>query len=294
MGASLVCSMFLRLKEIKRTKALFLLPANAPNLIILEEVKEENKFKSPQDPLSIYIFQSGLNIKNTTLIILCVLSAFCSVVLFQLVFSFYFVPIFFALGFFIPLSYVEAKIKNRASNFNSDYPQFLLAMSSSIKVGLTPYQAMEKAINLLSKESLLKNEVENLLKKVGSGANKEKSIEEFALSVRLPDIKLFRSALSLVIENGGRFAPTLARLATVSNNRSSLIRSAEVSTANMRMTANILLTICPIILFIISINYENYWGILIGNSMANNLATLGSMIIFGCYILLRRMSSFKP
>lgn len=286
--------MFFRLKEIKRTNTLFSLPANKVNLLEIEEVIDQNHISSLNNPLSLYLFQAGLNISNLYFLGFCLLSAVFFVIIFQLVLSPYFIPIFFLLGFFAPLSYLETKIKKRASNFNSDYPQFLLAMSSSIKVGLTPYQGMEKAVKLLSKDSLIKKEVESLLKKIDSGVEKEKAIEEFAFSIRLPDIKLFRSALFLVLENGGRFSPTLARLASVSNNRSSLIRLAEVSTANMRMTANILLIISPIILFIISINYENYWEILISHSTANNLATAGSMIIVSCYITLRKMSCFKP
>lgn len=286
--------MFFRLKEIKRTNTLFSHPANKVNLLEIEEITDPNSIISLKNPYSLYLFQAGLNINSIYLPFFCFLSGIFFIMIFNLVFSFYFIPIFFLLGFFAPLSYLEAKIGKRATNFNADYPHFLLAMSSSIKVGLTPYQGMEKAIKLLSKDSLLKNEVQILLKKIDAGTEKEKAIEEFALSIRLPDIKLFRSALSLVIENGGRFAPTLARLASVSNNRSSLIRLAEVSTANMRMTGNILLAISPMILLIISSNYENYWEILISNHTANNLATLGSLMIISCYIILRKMSCFKP
>ncbi len=286
--------MFFRLKEIKRTNTLFSFPANKINLLEIEEIKNEHYVFSLKNPLTLYLFQADLNISNIYFLSICIFSGIFFVILFDLVFSLYFLPIFFLLGFFIPVSYCETKIRKRAANFNSDYPQFLMAMASSIKVGLTPYQAMEKATKLLSKDSLLKKEVEYLLKKIDSSLEKEKAIEEFASNIRLPDIKLFRSALSLVIENGGRFAPTLTRLANVSNNRSSLIRLAEVSTANMRMTANILLMISPVILLIISLNYENYWETLTSNRVANNLATAGSMIIIGCYMILRKMSYFKP
>lgn len=285
--------MLLRLKEIERTKNLFLLPANRSQFEELEEINDETKGDFFKNSLELFLFQSGLKIKSYVFISFCILSALFFVFIFQLVFSSYFIPLFFILGFFAPISYAESLTKKRAANFNSDYPQFLLAMSSSIKVGLTPYQAMDKAIRLFTKDSLLKNEVENLLKKIDSAEDKNTAIRDFGKSIRLPDLKLFRAALLLVMENGGRFAPTLARLATVSNNRSSLIRSAEVSTANMRMTANILLALSPIILLIISFNYEEYWKTLLTNNTANTLATLGSMIIISCYLILRKMSSFK-
>ena len=95
------------------------------------------------------------------------------------------------------------------------------------------------------------------------------------------------------MEHGGKFSPTLQRLATVCRDRSSLISSAKVSTASMRMTANVLLLVSPLVLGIVAVRTENFWDIFFNNSTANSIATLGILIIATSYAILINMSSFK-
>jgi len=62
----------------------------------------------------------------------------------------------------------------------------------------------------------------------------------------------------------------------------------------MRLTANVLLGIAPLIMLMIASRTENFWELIIHNSTANNLATIGVVVISGSFFILRRMSSFKP
>jgi len=105
---------------------------------------------------------------------------------------------------------------------------------------------------------------------------------------------LFRHAFALTLENGGRFAPTLERLARVARDREILMRTARVSTTTMRMTANVLLVIAPLVILMIAVRMENYWGSVIHHPVANTLASIGFTVIIGSYLLLRKMSSFRP
>jgi Flp pilus assembly protein TadB len=202
--------------------------------------------------------------------------------------------VYFLVGSSIPWLYVERRIKERANRFTEDYSTMLMAAASSIKVGLTPYHALERSVNLLPKESLVKTEIYTLLNKLKRGDSRDAAIDEFAATIRQPDVELFRSAFKLVLENGGRFAPTLTRLASVSYGRMSLIRSALVSTANMRMTANCLLIAAPVMLAMMSVKTPNYWQTLFNNPQANIFASIGVLMILGSYAVLRHFSNFKP
>ncbi len=206
----------------------------------------------------------------------------------------YFVPLFFLAGLRAPFSYLEARIQKRAMEFAEDYPTVLLATASSMKVGMTAYAALERSIKLLPEKSLVRSEVQKLVADLRQGLKKEEALQRFGQTIRQPDLALFRSAFLLVLENGGRFAPTLQRLATVSKDRSVLISAARVSTASMRMTANIILAVTPLIVGVIAARTEKFWDLLLHHPVANTMASAGIVIIFFCFIFLKRMSNFKP
>ena len=204
------------------------------------------------------------------------------------------VPFFLAIGFIIPFGVLDRRIEHRARCFAEDYPAILLAASSSIKVGLTPENALQRATKLLPRESDARKEIELLLSRLREGLPKEAAVAAFAENYRLPDVDLFRSAFLLVMETGGRFSPTLQRLAGVSANRMTLLKMAEVSTASMRMTGNVLLCIAPGILGFLSMRIQGFWITVKENPIANGIASGGILMMVLGFLVLRSMSRFKP
>lgn len=202
--------------------------------------------------------------------------------------------VFLPLGCWLPYSFVLSKAEKNSSDFLKDFPSVLLATASSLKAGITPLNALERAISLLPKESIVKNEIETMLAKIRGGTPKEKAISGFATNILNADIELFKSAFSLALDNGGKFSQTLEHIATVAQDRAMLIGSARVSTANMRMTANTLLGLVPIITGMLASRTENFFQIIIENPLANSTASLGLTIITAGYFFLRKMSNFKP
>ncbi len=240
------------------------------------------------------IYHAGLRVPRWLILSLSVFLGITLALIFSKILSIYFAPVFFLAGFMAPLSYLDLRATRRASEFATDYPTVMLATASSVKIGLTPYLALERAIRLLPKKSLVRVETEQLLAKLHAGSGKEQAIAEFAASIRQPDLPLFRAAFSLAVDHGGRFAPTLHRLAHVCRDRQMLVSGALVSTANMRMTANILLAVAPVIVSVIALRTEGYWDLFFNHPVANLLASTGIVVIILSYTVLRRMSNFKP
>ena len=249
---------------------------------------------SSRTKMSQLLSYAALPISPTVFLILSVLSGVITTALTMQILSSKLMIVYLIVGMTFPFLYAEKRIKDRANRFTEDYSTMLMAAASSIKVGLTPYHALERSVNMLSKDSLVKLEVNTLLQKLRNGSNRDSAISEFASSIRQPDIELFRSAFILVLDNGGRFAPTLSRLASVSYGRMSLIRSALVSTANMRMTANFLLFAVPVLLLMMSVKTPNYWTVLFHDPQANTFASIGITMILASYAVLRQFSNFKP
>lgn len=195
---------------------------------------------------------------------------------------------------FLPISFVNMHARKFVAEFTADYPTLLLTAASSLKVGMSPYSALERAVFLLPKDSVMRTEVEHMLHSLARGTPKHEAVRNFACHIDQPEIALFRSAFLLVVEHGGRFAPTLERLAKVSRDRTNLISAAKVSTATMRMTANILLAITPLLLLLVSGRSADYWHLLVSDPVASKFAAVGSSMLFFGYLALRNMSSFKP
>lgn len=210
------------------------------------------------------------------------------------VFSAAFSPLFAGIGLWLPFAWLERRAEQRALEFSLDYPAVLLATASSIQVGLPPEAALLRATKLLPKESRVKVEIEALLRRLRDGLPKEQAVRAFAACYRVPELDLFRSAFLLVMETGGRFAPTLQRLAIVSTNRMTLLNMASVSTASMRMTGNVLIAIAPALLLVLSSRIDDFWPTLSNHPTANLVATWGTLMMTLGFASLRRMSRFKP
>ena len=244
--------------------------------------------------LVILIANAGYTISGEIVALLCIaLSCALGFIVMPYV-TFYLVPVLMLGGFLAPIVYLQSKADKRAMLFLNDYPSILLAIASYMKAGLSLYPAMEKAARLFSDDNLVAQEIKLLLEKVSSGVSKEQAILSFAEHIRLPELELFRRALLLAADNGGKFVPTLYRLAVISKDRANLIVSAKSGTAAMKLTANVLLVITPLLLLFMAARIENFWGIIVHNSVANAIASAGAVLILFNYVLLRRMSNFKP
>lgn len=227
------------------------------------------------------------------LLICCCLGAGSSVLAGQIC-SVYATPLFFFAGAAFPFAVLDRRANKRAAAFSEEYSSVLLATASSLKSGMTAYAAMERAVRLLPKNSIVRTEVQLLLTSISKGVPRTLALEQFGATIRQPDLALFRTAFALALQHGGRFSPTLERLAEVCKDRVVLVRSAQVSTALMRMTANVLLALTPIILGMVALRTENYWRVFIDNPIANALGTTGLLLIGVSYSVLRSMSNFKP
>ena len=195
---------------------------------------------------------------------------------------------------FIPVYYLQSKATQRALVFLRDYPTVLNSISSAIKAGLSTIIAIERSVFLLPNESLVKIEIKNLVNKIQRGESRSMAIEKFGDGIDLPDLVLFRSALTLTLEHGGRFTKTLERLALGSRDRENMIRTARVSTQNMRMTANILIVLTPIFISFTAMSQRGYLDTMLNNPVANGVASAGFIFILVGYLILSKFSNFKP
>ena len=193
-----------------------------------------------------------------------------------------------------PLLYLERLAYKRAAKFAEEFPAILLATASGLSAGHTALAALERSTRLLPEKSKIRFEVAQLLDLLRTGVPKEVAIRDFAADIQLEELDLFRSAFVLSLENGGRLAPSLQRLAQVLKDRSILITSARTATAVMRMTASFLLLLAPLIVSMVAFRTPDFFHKLFTHPVARDAGSLGILLIVGNCFLLRRMSDFRP
>ena len=229
---------------------------------------------------------------RTITLILCLTLGTMAMLLLRIVFADALQPLYFIAGAIIPLSFAKQKSSKLALAFTEDYPSVLLATASSIKSGLTPLQSLTKCSLLLPDTSPIKEEISELNKSLEQGRTLEESLNDFGKDHKLEEVQLFRSAMLLANEHGGKFAPALEQLAQFTRDRLTAMRQARANTASMRVTACVLLCIAPFLLLVVSARQDNFWEIFTTHSVANTSATIGGMLIAAGCIWLWKMSDF--
>lgn len=260
------------------TKHNFKIEGDSDNDLALESISNEKRYFGAFSGLQILFF--------VLVLIASVYAAF--------VFKKKFIVIVSIFPIFVVRYLNRRRVIAEQKEFISEYPAVLLATASNLKAGLSVYSALERAIQLLDEDSRIKVEIRSLLEKVSRGVPKEVAVSEFAEGIDLPELRLFKRAFILVLVHGGKFSRTLERLSEVCRDRDSLVKSANVSTASMRMTANVLLAIAPLLMLILSFRTKGFWTILFENSIASGLGVVGASIIIGAFFILRKLSDFKP
>lgn len=261
----------------------------------IELQQSKNKVHSHQKKgLALLLHQGGFKICSSVFLAICLMIGCFLAYISSHLSNQIFTPIFFALGCCSPFMYLEQRISKRSRYFSDNYADFLLAISSSVKTGVTIDRAFERAAKLLPNSSILKNEVNQFLEHIENNLDRTVAMMNFGCSIRLPELELFRSAYLLSHKNGGKLSPSLLRLALITKDRSTLHESAKVSTTTMRMTANFIVLLAPLFLFLLSRKNQNYVNLLLHDDQTNLIACTGIIMIMFGYIILYMMSNFRP
>ena len=263
---------------------------------IVTPVKNEKANGSPESLLYLekVILFAGSKLRPSQLILICLLFSAIFGFLSSLIVPLWASAIVAAAGAYFPLGSLDRKAQSRAQEFAADFPTVLLATASSLSAGHTALISIERSVRLIPKTNPVRREISMLLDALRTGVSKEDAIKNFAPDIRLPELELFRSAFLLSLDSGGRFSPTLQRLAQVLKDRSILILSARTATAVMRMTSTVLILFTPLIVGMVAVRTPNFIELFTTHPVASQVGSGGLLLIaFNCWIL-RQMSDFRP
>ncbi|RME59918.1 MAG: hypothetical protein D6780_04330 [Candidatus Dadabacteria bacterium] len=129
------------------------------------------------------------------------------------------------------------KERQKALNFERDFPSFLMSLSSSIKTGLDPLTALLNSTELFSEETELGKSLVLFKEQIEMGTSEEEAIRSFASDINHPDINLFRTAFLLARKEGASLSTALRRLAKVTRTRQSFRRKIRAAVAMQKLSS---------------------------------------------------------
>ena len=145
--------------------------------------------------------------------------------------------VFAALPPLIEYALINKRIYKRAVSFERDYPAFLLSLASAVRTGLDPIVALYRAPELFDDDSELKHELLKTKDNIERGMPEDEALRSFAVTIKHPDINLFRTAFILSRQQGSSLSQCLQRLVRVTRQRQSFRRKMASAIAMQKLSA---------------------------------------------------------
>jgi tight adherence protein B len=244
------------------------------------DVAEEEAHRTWRQRFEALVEQSGLELSPRRLLFLmvgigCGLGLAAGMIRQSLLIAAMAAPV----GALLPFLYVAVKRKARMEKMMSQLPDAFDLMARVIRAGQTMSQAMQAVADEFDKP--LAAEFTYCYEQQNLGLPPEVALRDLARRTGLLEVKIFVLALVVQQQTGGPLAELLDNLATVIRERFRIRGKIRALTAEGRMQALVLLSLPPLLLFIIMLinrNYGqvllNYPGLLVGTFVCEALGAL--------------------
>lgn len=125
----------------------------------------------------------------------------------------------------------------RALAFEKDYPAFLLSLRSAVRTGHDPLIALEHSVALFPTNSVVRAEINKVVKAIDEGKTEDEAIGIFASTIPHPDVALFKTGFLLSRKQGSSLAPCLERLVRTTRQRQSFRRKIASAVAMQKLSS---------------------------------------------------------
>jgi len=146
-------------------------------------------------------------------------------------------------GMLIPLTYLAFRRRRRLKLVQSQVPEVLSLLSRAVHAG----ESLEQAIQLAGSEaeSPLREEFQLCSKQLQLGVSVSSVMQMLGRRIRVPDVRILASVLSLHRNSGGQLASTLDHLSQVSRARNSYQKQMRAATGAGRISAQFIAACGP-------------------------------------------------
>lgn len=194
------------------------------------------------------------------------------------------------LGIFLPIMYVSSKRKQRLNKFAEQFPDVLDFMARSLRAG-NPFSASLKGVANEMPDPI-GSEFGIAFDEMNYGLELEEALKNLGKRSGSDEMNMFITAVLIQRSTGGNMADVLNRIATVMRSRAGVIRDVAILSAEMRMSANVLIALPFIVAVVISVLNPSYLSVLFDNTAGQIVIFMQLVLMLIGYFIMRRMINF--
>lgn len=194
-------------------------------------------------------------------------------------------------GFFLPLLYLMRKKQARSEAFIKQLPDALDYLARSLRAG-NPFSASLKSLAAEMPDPI-GTEFGITFEELNYGLEFEEAMKNLASRSGSEEMNYFVTAVLIQRTTGGNLADMLNRLSAIMRSRASTYREIRILSAEMKMSANVLVLLPFFVAAILSLTSPGYLSILFTTTVGHFLI-LGQLLLMAIgYYIIRRMISFR-
>jgi tight adherence protein B len=196
-------------------------------------------------------------------------------------------PIALLVGVFVatlPLGLIALKRQRRLRKFEENFPEALDLLGRAVRAG----HAFTTGLEMIAKESAepVAGEFRLAFEEQNFGLPLRDALLNMTERIPLVDVRFFVTALLIQKETGGNLAEILDGLARVIRDRFRIYREVKTRTAQGRLTAGILISLPPLMMFMLEIINPHYVRVLFDDPIGPTvLAVAATMQLIGSALL---------
>ena len=194
------------------------------------------------------------------------------------------------LGLALPAIYVSTKRKERLTQFTEQLPDTLDYIARSLRAG-NPFSATLKGVANEMPDPT-GSEFGICFDEMNYGLELEDALKNLGRRSGSDEMNMFITAVLIQRTTGGNLADVLNRIATVMRARAGVIRDVAILSAEMRVSAYILIGLPFVVAGVMSIFNPSYLTVLIDNPVGQMVILIQLVLMLIGYLIMRRMINF--
>lgn len=193
-------------------------------------------------------------------------------------------------GFAIPSFYVAARRKERLALFASQLPDALDFIARNLRAG-NPFSAALKSVASEMPDPI-GTEFGITFDEMNYGLELDDALKNLGVRSGSEDMNFFITAVLIQKKTGGNLANVLNKIATVMRARAAMHREIGVLSAEMRLSANVLIALPFIVAGMISLFNPGYLTVLF-DTLLGQIIIVGQIVLMMIgYMVMKKMINF--
>lgn len=192
-----------------------------------------------------------------------------------------------AAAIYVPVKYMQGRIKKRNGHFINDFPDVLDMIVRSVRSGFP----LNTAINMVAEnmEPPVSTEFRQVAEEMALGRSLDDSLSRLSHRIDEQDIHFFVVVLKIQQETGGNLAEIISNLSTIIRKRKQLRLKIHAITSEGRITGWILGAIPVVVFFVLLFFAPDHIDPLFDTATGNMLLAIACGLVLATFFIVRKM-----